>query len=98
MKKEKDPTERVEFGRHWGDWSAIIMAVIFLIGFVVFLFGSNPLEGLDKADQVINRIQKENIAKVEKAEKDQEEARLKALHDEEASGVVTVGIAPAKKH
>jgi hypothetical protein len=95
MKKEKDPDERVEFGRHWGDWSAIVMAVVFLIGFVIFLFGSNPLAGLDKADEVINRIQKEHIAAAQKAE---EENRLKALHDAEASGVVTVGIAPAKKH
>jgi hypothetical protein len=98
VKKEKDPTERVEFGRHWGDWGGIVMAVILLIGFLAFLFGSNPLEGLDKADQVINRIQKENIAKAERAEKAQEQAQFKALHDEEASGVVTVGIAPPKKH
>jgi hypothetical protein len=89
--KKKDPDERVEFGRHWGDWSSIVMAVVFLIGFLVFLFGSNPLEGLDKADEVINRIQKEHIAEAEKAE------RQKQL-DAEASGVVEVGIAPAKKH
>ncbi len=95
MKAEKDPNERVEFGRHWGDWSAIVMAVMFLIGFVIFLFGSNPLDGLDKADQVINRIQKEHIAAAARAE---EEQRQKALHDAEASGVVEVGIAPARKH
>ncbi len=90
-KKEKDPNERVEFGRHWGDWSAVVMAVMFLIGFLAFLFGSNPLEGLDKADQVINRIQKENIAKAEK------QLRQREIDQAEASGVVEVGI-PAKKH
>ena len=94
MKKDKDPHERVEFGRHWGDWSAVVMAVMFLIGFLIFLFGSNPLEGLDRADQVINRIQKENLAAAAKAE---EENRQKAIHDAEAAGVVEVGIAPVKK-
>ena len=95
MKKKKDPNERVEFGRHWGDWGGVVMAVIFFIGFVIFLFGSNPLAGLDRADQVINRVQKENIAAAAKAE---EENRQKAIHDAEASGVVEVGITPAKKH
>ena len=88
---KKDPDERVEFGRHWGDWGAVVMAVMFLIGFVAFLFGSNPLEGLAKTDEVLNRIQKEHIAEAEKAE------HQKQL-DAEASGVVEVGIGPAKKH
>ena len=92
MRKKKDPDERVEFGRHWGDWSAVVMAVMFLIGFLVFLFGSNPLGGLEKADDVLNRIQKENIAKAEK------EDRQRQIDAAEATGVVEVGIAPAKKH
>ncbi len=91
MKRDKDPDERVEFGRHWGDWSAVVMAVMFLVGFLLFLFGSNPLEGLDKADQVINRVQRENIAKAEKAAREQ-------AGSAQTAGVVEVGIAPAKKH
>jgi hypothetical protein len=94
MKKKKDPDERIEFGRHWGDWGGVVMAVMFLVAFLVFLFGSNPLAGLDKTDQVLNRIEKEHIAQAAKAEED---SRLKALHDAEASGVVEVGIGPAKK-
>ena len=90
--KKKDPDERVEFGRHWGDWSAVLMAVMFLIGFLIFLFGSNPLAGLDKTDEVLNRVEKENKEKAETM------ARQQAIHDAEASGVVEVGISPVKKH
>jgi hypothetical protein len=93
MKNKKDPDERVEFGRHWGDWGGVVMAVVFLVGFLAFLFNLN-LAGLDKADEVLNRIQKEQMAKAEKAEED---SRLKALHDAEASGVVEVGIGAPKK-
>jgi len=91
MMWKKDPDERVEFGRHWGDWGGVVMAVVFLVGFLAFLFGVN-LGGLDKADDVLNRIEKENIAKAEKA------SRQQAIHDAEATGVVEVGLAPAKKH
>ena len=90
MMWEKNQDERVEFGRHWGDWGGVVMAVVFLIGFLAFLFGLN-LGGLDKTDQVLNRIEKENIAKAEKA------SRQQAIHDAEATGVVEVGLAPAKK-
>jgi hypothetical protein len=90
MKWKQDPAERVEFGRHWGDWGGVVMAVVFLIGFLAFLFGVN-LGGLDKADEVLNRIEKENIAKAEKA------SRQQAIHDAEATGVVEVGLAPPKK-
>jgi hypothetical protein len=89
--KEKDPDERVEFGRHWGDWGGIVMAVVFLAGFLALLFGPNWLEGLDKTDQVLNRIEKENIAKAEK------EARQREISAAEATGVVEVGIASKKK-
>ena len=91
MRKKKDPDERFEFGHHWGDWGGVVMAVVFLVGFLAFLFGVN-LGGLDKADDVLNRIEKENIAKAEKA------SRQQAIHDAEATGVVEVGIAPPKKH
>jgi hypothetical protein len=90
MMLKKDPSERVEFGRHWGDWGGVVMAVVFLVGFLAFLFGIN-LSGLDKADEVLNRIEKENIAKAENA------SRQQAIHDAEATGVVEVGLAPPKK-
>jgi hypothetical protein len=90
MKKEKDPSERVEFGRHWGDWSTVIMAVLFLIAFLVFL-STDFLAGLDKTDQVLNRIQQEQMTKAEK------EARRREIGAAEATGVVQVGIAAAKK-
>jgi len=89
--KKKDEDERPEFGRHWGDWGGIVIALIFLAGFLALLFGPNTLEGLEKTDQVLNRIEKENIAKAEKA------ARQREIDAAVASGVVTVGIAPAKK-
>jgi hypothetical protein len=92
VKKKKDPDERVEFGRHWGDWGGVVMAALFLIAFLVFLFGPNPLQGLDKTDEVLNRIQKEHMDKAIEANRQQ------AIHDAEASGVVEVGITPAKKH
>jgi hypothetical protein len=89
--KKKDPDERVEFGRHWGDWGGIVMAVLFLIGFLALLMGPNTLEGLNKTDEVLNRIQKENIDKAEK------EAKQREIRAAEATGVVEVGIAPKKK-
>ncbi|HWB59671.1 MAG TPA: hypothetical protein VG733_09265 [Chthoniobacteraceae bacterium] len=89
--KKKDPDERVEFGRHWGDWSVPIFALLFLAGFLALLFGPNWLEGLDKTDEVLNRIQKENIAKAEK------EAKQREIKAAEATGVVEVGIAAKKK-
>src|SRR6185437_55268 len=49
-----------------GDWGGIVIALIFLAGFLALLFGPNTLEGLEKTDQVLNRIEKENIAKAEK--------------------------------
>ncbi len=91
MRKKKDPDERIEFGRHWGDWGGVVMALIFLIALIGLLFGPNPLEGLDKTDQVLNRVEQENIAKAEEARRQQ------AIHDAEASGVVEVGVGPAKK-
>ena len=90
MKREKDPSERVEFGRHWGDWSTVIMAVLFLIAFLVFL-STDFLAGLDKTDRVLNRIQQEQMTKAEK------EARRREISAAEATGMVQVGIAPAKK-
>ena len=87
---EKDEKERVEFGRHWGDWSIPFIALLFLAGFLALIF-SNPLAGLDKTDEVLNRIQAANKAKAE------EEARQRDIHDAEATGVVTVGIGPKKK-
>ena len=92
MRKKKDPDERFEFGHHWGDWGGVVMAALFLIAFLVFLFGSNPLQGLDKTDEVLNRIQKEHMQKAIEADRQQQ------IHDAEATGVVEVGIAPPKKH
>ena len=91
MSRKKDPDERVEFGRHWGDWGAVVMALVFLAGFLALLFGANWTEGLDKTDLVLNRIQKENIEKAEK------EARQREIDSAVASGVVEVGIPPKKK-
>ena len=87
---KKDPDERVEFGRHWGDWSIPFIAVLFLIAFLAFL-STDFLAGLDKTDQVLNRIEKEQIAKAEKADRDRQ---IKAA---EASGVIEVGIPKKKK-
>jgi hypothetical protein len=91
MSKKKDPDERVEFGRHWGDWGVVVLALVFLGGFLALLFGPNWVEGLDKTDLVLNRIEKEHIEKAEK------EARQREIDAAEASGVVEVGIAPKKK-
>jgi hypothetical protein len=88
---KKNEDERPEFGRHWGDWGGVVMAVLFLIGFLALLLGPNPLVGLNKTDEVLNRIQNENIAKAEKA------ARQREISAAEATGVVEVGIAPARK-
>ena len=90
MKWKKDPDERVEFGTHWGDWSVPLIAVLFLIGFLAFL-STDFLAGLDKTDQVLNRIEKEHIATAEKA------LRQRDIDAAEATGVVEVGIAPKKK-
>ena len=88
--KEKDPNERVEFGRHWGDWSVPFIAVLFLVAFLAWVF-SNPLKGLDRTDQVLNRIDKERTEKAEKL------LRQRDIDAAVATGVVTVGIPPARK-
>ena len=90
--KKKDEDERPDFGTHWGDWGVIIIAFVFFLAFLGLMFGPSPLKGIEKFDVVAEKI-KSGI--VEKAE---EENRQKAIHDAEASGVVEVGIPPAKKH
>ncbi len=67
------------------------MALGFLAGFLALLFGPNPLEGLGKTDQVLNRIEKERNEKAEKL------LRQRDIDAAEASGVVEVGI-PSKRH
>jgi hypothetical protein len=90
-KKREDPNERPEFGRHWGDWAGVVLALIFLIAFLGILFGPNPLVGLDKTDEVLNRIAKE------RDEKAATYLRQQQNPGDDAAGVVTVGIPPKKK-
>ena len=88
--RKKDPEARPEFGTHWGDWSVPFIALIFLVAFLAWVL-SNPLKGLDKTDQVLTRIDKERTEKAEKL------LRQRDIDAAEATGVVTVGIAPKKK-
>ena len=83
--------ERPEFGRHWGDWGVVVIAFVFFLGFLGLMFAPSPLAGLDKFDAVADKIKADIVAKAEK------ENQQRAIHDAEATGVVTVGIAPKKK-
>jgi len=78
------------FGMHYGDLGVVAMAVLFLFGFLWLMFSPAPLKGLDKFDQVAAHDREATIAKLEKAR------RQKEIDDAVASGVVTVGIAPAR--
>jgi hypothetical protein len=91
MKWKKDKDERPEYGTHWGDLAVIGIAFVFFLGFLGLMFGPSPLKGLDKFDAVADKIKADIVAKAEK------ENRQKAIEAAEASGVVTVGIAPRKK-
>jgi hypothetical protein len=79
-----------EFGMHYGDLGVIAIALFFLFGFLWLMFSPAPLKGLDKFDQASAKDVAATLAKAEKAR------RLKEIQADEASGVVTVGIAPRK--
>ena len=79
-----------DFGLHYGDLGVVAMALFFLFGFLWLMFSPAPLKGLDKFDQASAKDQADSLAKLEKAR------RQKEIAAAVASGVVTVGIAPAK--
>jgi hypothetical protein len=78
------------FGMHYGDLGVVALAVLFLLAFLGLMFAPAPLKGLDKFDKVAAHDREATIAKLEKAR------RQKEIDDAVASGVVTVGIAPAR--
>ncbi len=79
-----------EFGLHYGDLGVIAIALFFLFGFLWLMLSPAPLKGLDKFDTAAAKDSAATLAKAEKAR------RQKAIDDAVASGVVTVGIAPAR--
>jgi hypothetical protein len=82
-----------EYGLHYGDLGVIVIALFFLFGFLWLMFspGAN-LKGLDAYDKASARDTAARLQKLEQAK------RQKEIDAAIASGVVTVGIAPAKKH
>ena len=80
--------EKGDFGMHYGDLGVIAIALLFLFGFLWLALSPAPLKGLDKFDAVANKERDKNIAKAEKAQRQQE------IDAAVASGVVDVGIAP----
>ena len=69
----------------WSPWPCC-----FCSAFLGLMFAPAPLKGLDKFDKVAAHDREATIAKLEKAR------RQKEIDDAVASGVVTVGIAPAR--
>jgi hypothetical protein len=90
MSDEPKIRPAAEFGLHHGDLGVIAIALFFLFGFLWLMFSPAPLKGLDKFDVAAAKDGSASLAKLEKAR------RQKEIDAAVASGVVTVGIAPAK--
>jgi hypothetical protein len=85
-----DPKLPRDYGLHYGDLGIIGIALVCLFGFLYLMFAPAPLKGLDKFEEVADKAHDQAVAK---AEEDQRQQAIKAA---EATGVVMVGIAPAK--
>jgi hypothetical protein len=87
---EPEEKDKPHFGMHYGDLGVIAIALFFLFGFLWLMFTPAPLKGLDNFDTASAKDQQATLAKLEKAR------RQKEIDAAVASGVVTVGIAPAR--
>ena len=81
-----DNEKRPIFGTAWGDLGVIVIAALLTIALLLILFSPSPFQKLEQAQA---RQEKEKIhpAEVE---------RQKKIDAAVATGVVSVGIAPAK--
>jgi hypothetical protein len=86
----EEPKAPRDYGLHPGDLGVIAIAMLCTFGFLFLMFDPAPLKGLDKFEEVADKARQQEIAKAEKAQ------RLQQIKAAEASGVVMVGILPAK--
>jgi hypothetical protein len=86
-----EPKPPRDYGLHPGDLGVIALAMLCTYGFLFLMFSPAPLKGLDKYEEVVAKAHDAAVAKAEKAQ------RLQQLKADEASGVVMVGILPAKR-
>ena len=87
---DDDDEKRPIFGTAWGDMGVIVIAALLTIALLLILFSPSPFQKLEQAQA---RQEKERIAK--EIAKVQAE-RQRKIDEAVASGVVTVGITPAK--
>ena len=80
-----------DFGHDLGDLGVVAIAVVFLFGFLFLLFGPSPLAGLEKFEIVAEKARNDELDRQRKV------IRQREIDAAVASGVVTVGITPAKK-
>jgi sensor domain CHASE-containing protein len=88
--KEQDDEKRPIFGNAVGDLGVVVIAMLCTIALLLILFSPSPFQKLEQAQA---RQEKERIAK--EIAKVQAE-RQRKIDEAVASGVVTVGITPAK--
>jgi hypothetical protein len=82
----KDEEKRPIFGTAWGDMGVIVIAALLTIALLLILFSPSPFQKLEQAQA---RQEKEKIHQAEVE-------RQKKIDAAVATGVVTVGITPAK--
>ena len=81
-----DNEKRPIFGTAWGDMGVIVIAALLTIALFLILFSPSPFERLERA-QAQQEKDKARQAELE---------RQKKIDAAVATGVVTVGITPAK--
>jgi len=81
-----DNEKRPIFGTAWGDLGVIVIAALLTIALLLILFSPSPFQRLEQAQA---RQEKEKIRQAEVE-------RQKKIDAAVATGVVSVGIAPAK--
>ena len=81
-----DNEKRPIFGTAWGDMGVIVIAALLTIALLLILFSPSPFQKLEQAQA---RQEKEKIHQAEVE-------RQKKIDAAVATGVVSVGIAPAK--
>ena len=81
-----DNEKRPIFGTAWGDLGVIVIAALLTIALLLILFSPSPFQKLEQAQA---RQEKEKIHQAEVE-------RQKKIDAAVATGVVSVGIAPAK--
>ena len=81
-----DNEKRPIFGTAWGDLGVIVIAALLTIALLLILFSPSPFQKLEQAQA---RQEKEKIRQAEVE-------RQKKIDAAVATGVVSVGIAPAK--